>query len=233
MCNRSGLALRIKRNYVPPMEKPSFDAVAARIRQCRICRDQPRYGSAFAHEPRPILQGSATARLCIASQAPGTPAHASGIPFQDPSGTRLRAWLGLEEAAFYDATRVAIVPMGSCFPGQDAKGGDLPPRRECAETWRVPLFQALPRLELILLIGQYAQNWHLGPASRGGLTATVERWREILAAPRHPRILPLPHPSWRNNGWLRRNPWFEAELLPVLRAEVRSMLAAREEEHAA
>jgi uracil-DNA glycosylase len=123
--------------------------------------------------------------------------------------------------------------MGSCFPGQDAKGGDLPPRRECAEAWRVPLFDALPNLELVLLIGQYAQSWHLGREFEGGLTATVARWREILAASRRPRILPLPHPSWRNNGWLRRNPWFEAELLPVLRAEVRTMLASKREEHAA
>jgi uracil-DNA glycosylase len=116
--------------------------------------------------------------------------------------------------------------MGSCFPGQDRKGGDLPPRRECAETWRAPLFAALPNLELILVIGQYAQGWHLGGDFRGGLTETVRRWREILASPRRPRVLPLPHPSWRNNGWLRVNPWFEAELLPVLRREVEAILGA-------
>jgi uracil-DNA glycosylase len=211
----------------------TFSDLEACLRQCRICRDAPRYGGPLPHEPRPILQGSASARLCIASQAPGTRAHASGIPFQDPSGTRLRHWLGLDEAAFYDAAKVAIVPMGSCFPGQDRNGGDLPPRRECAEAWRVPLFEALPRLELILLIGQYAQAWHLGPEFQGGLTTTVKRWRTILAAPGRPRILPLPHPSWRNNGWLRTNPWFEAELLPVLRREVRSMLAPEQEDDAA
>src|SRR5918993_1142276 len=153
----------------------TFDDLAAQLRACRICRDAPRYATAWPHEPRPIIQGSATARLCIASQAPGTRAHASGIPFQDPSGTRLRHWLGLDEAAFYDAAKVAIVPMGSCFPGQDRNGGDLPPRRECAEAWRVPLFEALPRLELILVIGQYAQAWHLGDDFRDGLTRTVER----------------------------------------------------------
>jgi uracil-DNA glycosylase len=202
----------------------SFDDLAARLRACRICRDAPRHGGPLPQEPRPILQGSATARLCIASQAPGTRAQASGIPFRDPSGVRLRHWLGLDEAAFYDPARVAIVPMGACFPGQDAKGGDLPPRRECAAAWRAPLFTALPDLELILLIGQYAQAWHLGAAFQGGLTATVQRWREILAAEGRPRLLPLPHPSWRNNGWLRRHPWFEAELLPVLRDRVRTIV---------
>jgi uracil-DNA glycosylase len=202
----------------------SFDDLAAHLRACRICRDAPRHGGPLPQEPRPILQGSATARLCIASQAPGTRAQASGIPFRDPSGVRLRHWLGLDEAAFYDPARVAIVPMGACFPGQDAKGGDLPPRRECAAAWRAPLFAALPDLELILLIGQYAQAWHLGARFRGGLTATVLRWREILGAEGRPRLLPLPHPSWRNNGWLRRHPWFEAELLPVLRDRVRTIV---------
>ncbi|HEX2555585.1 MAG TPA: uracil-DNA glycosylase family protein [Microvirga sp.] len=207
-----------------------FDALATSLRACRICRDLP--ARPLPHEPRPILQGSATARLCIASQAPGTRAHASGIPFQDPSGTRLRAWLDLDEAAFYDASRVAIAPMGACFPGQDAKGGDLPPRRECAGTWRAGLFSAMPGLELILVIGQYAQAWHLGDEVRDGLTGTVRRWREILAGPRKPRVLPLPHPSWRNNGWIRKNPWFETELLPVLRAEVHSILTRKPEPEA-
>ena len=202
----------------------SFDDLAVRLRACRICRDAPRYGTPLPHEPRPILQGSPSARLCIASQAPGTRAHASGIPFADRSGSRLRSWLGIDEAAFYDASRVAIVPMGSCFPGQDAKGGDLGPRRECAEAWRRPLFEALPNLELVLLIGQYAQAWHLGDRFRDGLTETVRRWRDILESPNKPRILPLPHPSSRNNGWLKNNPWFEAELLRVLQGEVEGLL---------
>jgi uracil-DNA glycosylase len=201
-----------------------FDDLARRVRDCRICRDAPLYGAALPHEPRPILQGSPSARLCIASQAPGTRAHASGIPFADRSGSRLRAWLGLDEATFYDASRIAIVPMGSCFPGQDAKGGDLAPRRECAQAWRRPLFEAMPHLELVLLIGQYAQAWHLGDDFRDGLTETVRRWREILSNPHKPRILPLPHPSWRNNGWLRKNPWFQVELLPVLQDEIRGIL---------
>jgi len=209
---------------------PNFDDIAEKLRACRICRDAPRHGSALPHEPRPIIQGSATARLCIASQAPGTRAHVSGVPFSDRSGSRLRSWLGLDEAAFYDATKVAIVPMGSCFPGQDAKGGDLAPRRECAEAWREPIFDALPELQLILLIGQYAQAWHMGDEFQGGLTATVTRWREILSSPRRPRILPLPHPSWRNNGWLKQNPWFEAELLPVLQGQVRTMFKLDDKE---
>lgn len=201
-----------------------FATLAASLRACRACRDAPVHGKALPHEPRPIFQGSASARLCIASQAPGTRAHASGTPFLDPSGSRLRAWLALDKAVFYDASRVAIVPMGACFPGQDAKGGDLPPRRECAAHWRERLFEAMPNLDLVLVIGQYAQAWHLGEEFRDGLTGTVRRWRSILESPRSPRILPLPHPSWRNNGWLKENPWFETELLPVLRTEVHSIL---------
>ena len=203
---------------------PNFDELATQLRACRICRDAPRYGTALPHEPRPIIQGSATARLCIASQAPGTRAHASGIPFDDRSGTWLRDWLGIDKATFYDSSKVAIVPMGSCFPGHDSKGGDLGPRRECAEAWRQPLFEALPDLDLVLLIGQYAQSWHLGDDYKDGLTETVRRWRDLLGNPQKPRILPLPHPSWRNNGWLKKNPWFEAELLPVLQAEIHTLL---------
>ena len=208
----------------PPTVQPGIRDLVAELRACRICRDEPRYGAPLAHEPRPIIQASATARLCIASQAPGTLAHKSGVPFKDPSGKRLRAWLGLDEAAFYDASRVAIVPMGSCFPGQDAKGGDLPPRRECAEIWRNRLFAAMPAIEIMLLVGQYSQRWHLGDRMQGGLTATVANWRAILDDTHRPRLLPMPHPSWRNNGWLKSNLWFEAELLPVLRAQVQRYL---------
>lgn len=207
-------------------ESERLEALLAGLRCCRVCRDAPAAGRPLPHEPRPIVQAGSGARLCIASQAPGMRAHVKGLPFFDPSGVRLRDWLGLDEATFYDPAQVAIVPMGHCFPGYDENGGDLPPRRECAPLWRERVFDELPRLSLILTIGLYAQKWHLGDAYEGQLTATVARWREILAEPRRPRILPLPHPSWRNNGWLRRNPWFEAELLPVLRAEVRSALAA-------
>ncbi|AKT38464.1 uracil-DNA glycosylase family protein [Chondromyces crocatus] len=205
-------------------EPTDFETITAALRACRICRDAPENLPGLPHEPRPIVHGQSSARLCIASQAPGILAHTSGKSFDDPSGVRLRAWLGIDETVFYDGRRVAIVPMGSCFPGNDAKGGDLPPRLECAPRWRTSLFAALPHLELILVIGQYAQAWHLGE-DFDGLTSTVKRWEAILSSERFPRVLPLPHPSWRNNAWLKKNPWFEAELLPVLRQQVAAMLA--------
>ncbi|MGE7472467.1 uracil-DNA glycosylase family protein [Bosea sp. NPDC003192] len=198
----------------------TLDDVLAELRACRICRDEPIHLPRLPHEPRPVIQAQASARLLIASQAPGTRVHASGRPFTDRSGDRLRDWLGLDHARFYDASRVAIVPMGHCFPGLDGKGGDLPPRRECAPAWRTRVLAGLPNIELVLVIGRYAQAWHLGPKAAADLTATVADWRNIFAGEHRPRVLPLPHPSWRNNGWLRKNPWFEAELLPVLRAEV-------------
>lgn len=207
-----------------PPAGASLQALLRDLRHCRLCRDAPLHGHALPHEPRPVIQASATARLCIAGQAPGTRVHASGRPFTDPSGERLRHWLSLGEAEFYDERRIAILPMGHCFPGLDAKGGDLPPRRECAPAWRARLFAAMPKIELVLAIGRYAQAWHLGANAPASLTETVADWRAILALPRRPRILPLPHPSWRNSGWLKRNPWFEAELLPVLRVEVRRLL---------
>jgi uracil-DNA glycosylase len=197
-----------------------LEALLAELSACRICRDAPLRGRPLPHEPRPVIQASATARLCIAGQAPGTRVHASGQPFTDPSGVRLRGWLGLDESRFYDAAKVAIVPMGHCFPGLDAKGGDRPPRSECAPVWRERVFAALPAVELVLAIGRYAQLWHLREVAAGTLSETVADWRTIWARPDRPRILPLPHPSWRNNAWLRRNPWFEAELVPVLREEV-------------
>lgn len=203
----------------------ALDAVLAELRACRLCRDAPLFSPRLPHEPRPVIQAQASARLLIAGQAPGTRVHLSGQPFTDRSGDRLRDWLGLDKPRFYDAARVAIVPMGHCFPGLDAKGGDLPPRRECAPAWRARVLAALPEIELILVIGRYAQGWHLGPQAAADLTATVADWRAIFASPRRPRILPLPHPSWRNNGWLRKHPWFETELLPVLRAEVAGLLA--------
>ncbi|MGO4740782.1 uracil-DNA glycosylase family protein [Bosea sp. 2KB_26] len=199
-------------------------SVLQELAACRICRDEPRFQPPLPHEPRPVIQASSTARLCIAGQAPGTRVHASGKPFTDPSGVRLRQWLGLDEAAFYDAARVAVVPMGHCFPGLDAQGGDLPPRRECAPIWRTRVLAAMPQIELVLAIGRYAQAWHLGAKAGTNLSATVADWRAILAEPRRPRVLPLPHPSWRNNAWLKRNLWFEAELLPVLREEVARLL---------
>lgn len=204
-----------------------LDRLAAAIRACRICRDRPT-GKPLPHDPNPVLRVSRSARICIASQAPGTRVHTSGTPFTDPSGDRLRAWMGIDAGTFYDVGRIAIVPMGFCFPGLDAKGGDLPPRRECAPAWRADVFAAMPPLELLLVVGTYAQSWHLGSLVRPTLTETVADWRAIMAASARkagPRIVPLPHPSWRNNAWIKRNPWFEAELLPVLREEVRRTLA--------
>jgi uracil-DNA glycosylase len=205
-----------------------FDRLVASIRACRICRDRPR-GTPLPHEPRPVLRASTTARICIASQAPGTRVHASGTPFTDPSGDRLRTWMGVDPETFYDVRRIAIVPMGFCFPGLDAKGSDLPPRRECAPAWRREVLSALPAIELLLAIGSYAQKWHLGEQARPTLTETMSHWREIMvssAASGGPLVIPLPHPSWRNNAWLKRNRWFEAELLPVLRREIKRLLSA-------
>jgi uracil-DNA glycosylase len=204
----------------------SLAALANDIRACRVCRDAPRYGSPLPHEPRPVFQVSTSARLCIVGQAPGVRVHASGRPFTDPSGARVRFWLGVGDDIFYDPGRVAIVPMGFCFPGLGANGGDLPPRRECAELWRERLFALLPDLKLILLVGQYAQKQHLDARTVGrSLSETVVRWRDVYRASDRPRLIPLPHPSWRNNAWLKRNPWFETELLPVLRADVARIVA--------
>ena len=193
--------------------------LALEISGCRICVNSPR-GKPLPHEPRPVIQLSPTARICICGQAPGTRVHASGKPFTDPSGDRLRDWMGIGPEIFYNAEKLAIVPMGLCFPGLDAKGGDLPPRPECRQTWHDQIFSAMPQIELILVIGQYAQAYHLGAARKGSLTETVSSWRDYWESGTVPRVLPMPHPSWRNNAWLRKNPWFEADLLPVLRAEV-------------
>lgn len=197
----------------PAPAPAALEETLARIRACRLCAGE-------IPAPRPVLQASATARLCIVGQAPGTRVHASGRPFTDPSGERLRAWLGIGPEVFYDARRVAVVPMGFCFPGLDAKGGDRPPRALCARTWRRELFALLPRFRLVLLIGAHAQTWHLGDDAKPTLTETVAAWRTY-----GPHIMPLPHPSWRNNAWLKRHPWFETELLPNLRTRVAASLA--------
>lgn len=189
-----------------------LEKLLVKIRGCRECAPM------LSHPPRPIIQASSAARVCIAGQAPGTRVHATGIPFNDASGERLREWMGIERGVFYDETKVATVPMGFCFPGQDAKGGDLPPRPECAPLWRARIFARLPNLELILLVGQYAQRWHLQKNCKESLTETVRAWRSFL-----PYMLPLPHPSWRNTGWLKKHPWFEAELLPELRNRVAAL----------
>ncbi|ABV92334.1 uracil-DNA glycosylase superfamily [Dinoroseobacter shibae DFL 12 = DSM 16493] len=196
----------------------SDHALAKDLAACTLCAS--RFATtASAHRPRPVVWFRPTARVLIASQAPGMRAHKAARPFTDPSGVRLRAWLGVNEDTFYDKNLFAIVPMGFCFPGYDAKGSDLPPPRICAQTWRAPILAGLPQIALTLLIGGYAQKWHLGPEARAGVTETVRRWRDYA-----PDVFPLPHPSWRNTAWLNRNPWFEAECLPALRARLGEVL---------
>ena len=191
----------------------------AEIRACRICIEQPN-GKPLPHEPRPVVVPSATAPIMIVGQAPGTRVHESGKPFTDRSGDRLREWLGVTNDEFYNTDNFAIVPMGFCFPGLDAKGGDLPPRRECAAAWRAGLMAAMPQIDLMLVIGQYAQSWHLGIKGKQSVTDTVRDWRAYAEKNSAPLIIPLPHPSWRNTGWLKANPWFGDELLPVLQQAV-------------
>lgn len=181
------------------------------IRGCRFCADLPL-------GPRPVLRASATAKLLIVGQAPGTRVHASGVPWDDPSGDRLRDWLGLDRATFYDESRIAIVPMGLCYPGR-GRAGDLPPRPECAPRWHGRILAQLPALELTLLVGRYAQDYYLG-ADRGSLAARIRDW-PVLAA----QQLPLVHPSPRNRRWLKTNPWFEAEVIPVYRRRVAACLS--------
>jgi uracil-DNA glycosylase len=190
----------------------TFIALVEEVRRCRLCEPHLPLG------PRPVLQADPRASLLIAGQAPGRRVHDTGIPFNDPSGDRLRDWLGITRETFYDASRIALLPMGFCYPGT-GKSGDLPPRPECARTWRRPLLDALPNIVLTLAVGQYAHAWHL-PASRANVTETVRAWREHA-----PGIVPLPHPSPRNNLWLQRNAWFAEELLPALKTLVRDALA--------
>lgn len=191
----------------------AFEQVADAARACRVC--QPH----LAHRVRPVLRGSDSAVIRIIGQAPGTRVQASGKPFTDPSGDRLRGWLQMSEDEFYDEAKVAITPMGFCFPGLDAKGGDKPPRKECAPLWQTRADAALANVKLTVLIGAYAQRWHLKGQASKTLTETVANWRRWA-----PAVFPTPHPSWRNNAWLKNHPWFEAEVLPALRARVRALL---------
>jgi uracil-DNA glycosylase len=188
----------------------AFAALLSEVRACTHCADLP-FG------PRPVLQVHPRARVLIAAQAPGRKVHASGVPFDDASGDRLRDWMGITREAFYDATRIAILPMGFCYPGA-GRSGDRPPRPQCAPQWRARLLKGLTRIELTLVIGQYAHAYHLG--GHASLTARVRAWRDCT-----PGVIPLPHPSPRNNGWLRGNPWFEAELVPELRVRVAAVLS--------
>jgi uracil-DNA glycosylase len=190
----------------------TLDGLLAEIRACRICEAHLPLG------PRPTLQAGSKARLLIVGQAPGTRVHATGIPFNDPSGDRLRDWLGIGRDAFYDRSKVALVPQGFCYPGK-GKGGDLPPRPECAPTWAAKVRRHMPRIALTLLVGQHAQKHYLGDRRKRTLAATSEAYEDYL-----PEFWPIPHPSPRNLLWLRRNPWFEREIVPVLRKKVRALL---------
>jgi uracil-DNA glycosylase len=182
------------------------------VRQCRLCEAHLPLG------PNPVFQIHQDARVLIAGQAPGVKVHDSGIAFNDASGERLRSWMGLDNATFYDANQIAILPMAFCYPGR-GKSGDLPPRPECAPAWREQLLEALPNLKLTLVIGKYAQAWHLPDAKYSTLTSLVQNWRLCS-----PNIIPLPHPSPRNNIWLKKNPWFEEKLVPQLAKRVQSAL---------
>jgi uracil-DNA glycosylase len=186
--------------------------LVGRVRRCREC------AHALPHEPRPVLRARTTARLMVVGQAPGTRVHETGIPFNDPSGDTLRRWLGIDREVFYDDTRIAIMPTGFCYPGK-GKSGDAPPRPECAPLWHPQLRPLLPRIELTLLIGAYAQAYYLGERREKTLAATVKKWRDFL-----PDFLPTPHPSPRNKLWLKQNPWFEEEVVPELQARVARIL---------
>lgn len=194
------------------MPDKSLDTLLTDIRACTLC------APALEHGVRPVLQASATSKVLIVGQAPGRRVHESGIPFDDPSGDRLRDWLGVDRETFYDAKQMAVVPMGFCYPGT-GKSGDLPPRRECADAWRVPLLEMLQQIKLTVVIGQYAIAWHLPDIKSKSVTEVVRNWKEHW-----PEKIVLPHPSPRNNIWLKKNPWFEDELLTPLRERVRQAL---------
>lgn len=182
------------------------------VKNCTLCSAHLPLG------PRPVFQVHPRAKILIAGQAPGRKVHATGIPFDDPSGERLRDWMGIDKTIFYDPEKVSILPMGFCYPGT-GNSGDLPPRKECAEKWRNQLLDLMPDIQMTLVIGQYALDWHLKGERKKNLTETVRAWREYW-----PGHLPLPHPSPRNNLWLKKNPWFEVEILSELKAEVQELL---------
>jgi len=195
------------------MPRPSFHDIADRARACRICEEHLPLG------PRPVFRASPTARILIVGQAPGTRVHETGIPWNDPSGDRLRQWLDMDRDTFYDESRIAIVPMGFCYPGRLERGGDRPPRPECAPTWHPPLLEHMPKLETIILCGQYAHAYYLADRRHKSLAATAKAWRDFA-----PEYWPLVHPSPRNTLWLKKNPWFEEELIPAMRDYVQKLL---------
>ena len=196
------------------MAENTLDSLIAEAKACTLCAAHLPLG------PRPVFQLHSRARILVAGQAPGIRVHESGLPFNDPSGDRLRAWMGIDRDIFYDAEKIAILPMGFCYPGT-GKSGDLPPRPECAAAWRARLLAHLPDIRLTLAIGQYAHEWHIGKLQHSSLTETVRHWKAYW-----PALLPLPHPSPRNNLWLKKNPWFEKDILPPLKARVKAVLEA-------
>ncbi|MEQ8250522.1 MAG: uracil-DNA glycosylase family protein [Oceanibaculum nanhaiense] len=188
-------------------------ALLREIEACRLCEAHLPLG------PRPVIRAAASARILVIGQAPGTKVHRTGIPFNDPSGDRLRDWMGIDRDIFYDETRIAIMPMGLCYPGRNARGGDLPPRPECAPLWHHRVLALLPEIELTLLIGAYAQARYLGEKREKTLAGTVARWREF-----GPAFIPTPHPSPRNRNWLKTHPWFEDEVVPEIRRRVAALV---------
>lgn len=194
-------------------KEAKLDACLRALRACTVCAPHLPLG------PRPVVRGAASARLMITSQAPGTRVHETGISFNDRSGDVLRGWLAIDRETFYDETKVAIVPMGFCYPGRDAKGGDRPPRKECAPLWHARLLPFYPKIGLTLLVGSYAIDYYLKGRTRRTMVETVRNWREYL-----PEFFPLPHPSWRNVLWVRQNEWYEAEVLPELRRRVHALI---------
>lgn len=201
-----------------------LDKLHRKIRNCKVCVENP-LKLALPHAPNPVVVVSSQAKIAICGQAPGNKVNISGVPFTDPSGVRLREWLNVDEAQFYDRSKFAIIPMGFCFPGYDKNGGDLPPRKECVKNWHAELFRQMDQIKLLVLIGSYAQKYHLGKSVGSSLTETVTNWRDYLERKDNaPIVIPLPHPSWRNTGWIKKNPWFESDLLPVLREKVHRLL---------
>ena len=210
----------------------NFEKLLCDIRACRIC--EAHLPPEVSGGPRPVLQASTSARILVVGQAPGIRVHNTGLPFNDPSGDRLRDWMGIDRDTFYNPEKLAIIPMGFCYPGT-GKSGDLPPRPECAAAWRDRLMAALPQIDLKLIIGQYAINWHLdgrrqlknGPKKKNNLTETVRSWRDYIGE----GLIPLPHPSPRNNLWLRKNPWFEEDVVPYIKKKVQVCLSPDNEQH--
>ena len=194
----------------------SLEKLVTDIRKCELCKAD------MSMAPRPVLSVSESATILVAGQAPGNLAMKSGKPFTDPSGVRLRDWMGVDEDTFYDESRIAIVPMGFCFPGYDKTGSDIPPMKRCAEVWRADLLAALANVKVTLLVGGYAQKWHLGKRMERNLTETVRQWQTYASE----GMFTMPHPSWRNTGWIKKNPWFETQTLPALKSAISSALSA-------